>query len=127
MWRELADGTAETWSYTGTVSNPVVTHRRGAGSRTGVTKGSQVQHTYNRTGHEVAHMESEFDGATQVTLGYWFGTAPDNSGRPTRFETMAIRPTTGTSSTPAAGLPASATATDQPPPIRAMPLSASTR
>jgi hypothetical protein len=76
MWRELADGTAETWSYTGTVSAPVITHRRGAGSRSGVTKGTQTQETYNRTGHEVTHMESEFDGATQVTLGYWIGTVP---------------------------------------------------
>jgi RHS repeat-associated protein len=86
MWRELADGTAETWSYTGTVSAPVITHRRGAGSRSGVTKGTQTQEAYNRTGHEVTHMESEFDGATQVSLGYWIGTVPDNSGRPTHFE-----------------------------------------
>ena len=83
-WRELPDGTAETYSYSGPVAQAGYTQTVavGAGSRNGITSGTWTMTTRNQQGFatavEIRH------SATPNTLSFesWAGGQFDLFGRP---------------------------------------------
>jgi RHS repeat-associated protein len=96
-WRELPDGTAETWAYGGDLDALTVTHLRGAGSRAGVTDGLKTEEIINRTGYAYWHAETDVSSAGDVLLTRWVGSGFDNSRRPTRFDYYKDSTTSGAS------------------------------
>ena len=80
-WQEHADGTATTYSYVSSSGDTVVTIRRGAGSGSGVTAGTQTVRTLNESYETM--IETVTDIASGITLSTWTGSNPDNMDRPT--------------------------------------------
>lgn len=84
-WMENPDGTAETYTYTATSNGAFrLVHRKGAGSRNGVTAGTETTTDYNS--FVEAYAESVKDIESGLVLNYWMAPSVDILGRPTRIE-----------------------------------------
>lgn len=85
-WRELPDGTAETYNYTAPdgSGNYVRTINRGAGNRNGITSGERTVSTINGRGSVILEENYHFHGASSVLLEWWASDHEDEYGRPTK-------------------------------------------
>ena len=83
-WMENPDGTAETYTYTAQGSGFRLVHKKGAGTRNGVTAGTETTTDYNS--FNKAYAETKKDIATGLTLSFWLAPTVDILGRPARIE-----------------------------------------
>jgi YD repeat-containing protein len=83
-WIENPDGTAETYTYTDLSNGSFrLAHRKGAGSRNGVTSGVEITTEYNN--FVQAGSESTKDITSGLTLNFWVAPTVDFTGRPTKI------------------------------------------
>jgi RHS repeat-associated protein len=84
-WMENPDGTAETYTYTALSGGGFrLVHRKGAGTRAGVTAGTETTTDYNS--FIQASVQSTKDIASGLILDFWTAPTVDILGRPTRIE-----------------------------------------
>jgi RHS repeat-associated protein len=78
-WRELPDGTAETYEYTAPVSGLYLqTVKRGAGSRSAITAGTMVKSTRNTHGVTVIEETDEFGTFGTLRMEDWIATGVES-------------------------------------------------
>ena len=84
-WIENSDGTATTYSYATVSGSLVVTQRSGAGSRTGITAGTEVKTTRNLGNFAISEITKDI--ASNLNIQQWdtdvsYNNGFDKLGRP---------------------------------------------
>jgi RHS repeat-associated protein len=84
-WIENSDGTATTYSYATVSGSLVVTERSGAGSRTGITAGTEVKTTRNLGNFAISEITKDI--ASNLNIQQWdtdvtYNNGFDKLGRP---------------------------------------------
>ena len=77
-WIETSDGTATTYSYATVSGKLVTTQRSGAGSRTGITAGTEVKTTYNLGNFAIGEITKDI--ASNLNIEQWDTDVTYNGG-----------------------------------------------